>query len=99
MNNSHRCAVYNNYLTPIIKILAIAVFVIIISACSTTVTQERTLNIDASLMQPCPPLPLIEGSISLGEYILLGVDDSGMYNECRQSKQGLIDAINIYKSQ
>ncbi|AHX01169.1 hypothetical protein M316_0104 [Nitrincola phage 1M3-16] len=78
------------------KIVLILFVAILLTACSTT-QQTRVLNIDASLMQPCPPLTLINGEISLGDYILQGIEDYGLYNECRVSKQGLINAINEYK--
>jgi len=48
--------------------------------------------VPAALLQPCPPLPLLEGMTGadvLQEFIAIG----RMYNDCADSKSALIGAV------
>lgn len=83
-----------------IKYLFIILCTILFIGCTTTIS-DRNINIDASLMQECPPLPELpvdeNGKLPMGDLLLDSVEITGLYKECASGKAGLVEAVEKLK--
>ena len=70
------------------KLIAVAPIALMMSACSSA-PGRLPIQIDASLMQPCPEWAEPYAGQSAVEY---AYDRRGQYMRCAESKAGLIDA-------
>lgn len=80
-----------------ITLLTTALCLPLVSACSTL----RAVAIDppqASLVQPCGPMPIINATATLGTLVAADVELAGQYMECAQKHSALAEwAIAVTK--
>jgi hypothetical protein len=82
--------------------LALAPLILILSACSTVVSEPVQVRLPASLTQPCEPLPKleVEPGADLRPAILENrVESERAHAECAARHQAVVDAVKPTRAQ
>ena len=90
MNRSILTRLYRRYL-PLLAVLMLTV------GCQSGVNLTR-LNVDNSLLTPCPTLPLLDNSkeVTLGDLVMSDITLASLYNECKIRHSALSDSVRRF---